>query len=47
MGYDHFTVNNLSYHGSDLTIVWQKPGGATYTRWRRTATRCTSTAARV
>jgi concanavalin A-like lectin/glucanase superfamily protein/F5/8 type C domain-containing protein len=30
MGYDHFTVNNLSYHGSDLTIVWQKPGGPTY-----------------
>ncbi len=30
MGYDHFTVNNLNYHGSDLTIVWQKPGGTTY-----------------
>jgi hypothetical protein len=30
MGYDHFTVNNLRYHGSDLTIVWQKPGGTTY-----------------
>ena len=30
MGYDHFTVNNMSYHGSDLTIVWQKPGGTTY-----------------
>ena len=30
MGYDHFTVNNLSYHGSNLTIVWQKPGGTTY-----------------
>ncbi|MEN3304811.1 MAG: hypothetical protein V7603_1013 [Micromonosporaceae bacterium] len=27
MGLDHFTVNNMSYHGSDLTIVWQKPGG--------------------
>ncbi len=27
MGYDHFAVNNLSYHGSDLTIVWQRPGG--------------------
>jgi hypothetical protein len=30
MGYDHFTANNLSYHGSDVTIVWQKPGGRTY-----------------
>jgi hypothetical protein len=30
MGYDHFTVNNLSYHGTDLTIVWQKPGGTTF-----------------
>jgi hypothetical protein len=27
MGYDHFTVNNLSYHGSDVTILWQQPGG--------------------
>ncbi|MFF2446366.1 Ig-like domain-containing protein [Neobacillus sp. NPDC058068] len=27
MGYDYFTVNNLSYHGSDLTIVWDKPDG--------------------
>ncbi|HKE63555.1 MAG TPA: LamG-like jellyroll fold domain-containing protein [Micromonosporaceae bacterium] len=30
MGYDHFTVNNLNYHGKNLTIVWQKPGGTTY-----------------
>jgi len=30
MGYDHFTANNLSYHGSDVTIVWQKPGGPTF-----------------
>jgi hypothetical protein len=30
MGYDHFTANNLNYHGSDLTIVWQKPGGRVY-----------------
>ncbi len=29
VGYDHFTVNNLSYHGSDLTIVWDKPGDGT------------------
>ena len=30
MGYDHFAVNNLSYHGTDLTIVWQKPGSGAY-----------------
>jgi hypothetical protein len=30
MGYDHFTVNNLSYHGTSVTIVWQKPGGTQY-----------------
>ncbi|WP_054860299.1 discoidin domain-containing protein [Gracilibacillus sp. JCM 18860] len=24
MGYDYFTVNNLKYHGSDLTIVWDR-----------------------
>jgi hypothetical protein len=24
-GYDHFAVNNLSYHGSDVTIVWDRP----------------------
>jgi hypothetical protein len=30
MGYDHFTVNNLSYHGTTVTIVWQKPGGKQY-----------------
>ena len=29
VGYDHFTVNNLSYHGSDLTVVWDKPGDGT------------------
>ena len=30
MGYDHFTVNNVSYHGTDMSIVWQKPGGTRY-----------------
>jgi len=30
MGYDHFTVNNLSYHGGNVTIVWQRPGGTRY-----------------
>jgi hypothetical protein len=28
MGMDHFAVNNLSYHGSNLSIVWQRPGGS-------------------
>ncbi len=26
MGYDYFTVNNMSYHGHNVTIVWQRPG---------------------
>ena len=30
MGYDHFTVNNMSYHGRNLSIVWQKPGGTRF-----------------
>ncbi len=30
MGLDHFTVNNVTYHGSAATIVWQKPGGTTH-----------------
>ena len=30
LGYDHFTMGNLNYHGSDLTIVWQRPGGTRY-----------------
>jgi hypothetical protein len=30
MGYDHFAIDNISYHGADLTIVWQKPGGKIY-----------------
>jgi hypothetical protein len=30
VGYDHFTVNNLRYHGQDLTIVWDKPGGTVF-----------------
>jgi hypothetical protein len=30
MGYDHFTINNARYHGSDMTIVWQRPGGTVY-----------------
>ncbi|MFP7707031.1 Ig-like domain-containing protein [Trueperella sp. LYQ141] len=25
-GWEHFTVNNLSYHGKDLTIVWNNDG---------------------
>jgi hypothetical protein len=30
VGYDHFTINNARYHGSNLTIVWQKPGGTVF-----------------
>jgi len=26
VGWDHFAVNNLSYHGRDLTVVWDRPG---------------------
>lgn len=26
LGYDHFMVNNLRYHGQDLTIVWDRTG---------------------
>ncbi|MEV4802419.1 Ig-like domain-containing protein [Nonomuraea sp. NPDC049421] len=26
IGWDHFTVNGIDYRGSDLTIVWDKPG---------------------
>ncbi|WP_205791338.1 discoidin domain-containing protein [Microbacterium sulfonylureivorans] len=26
LGYDHFMVNNLRYHGHDLTIVWDDDG---------------------
>ena len=25
VGWDHFAVNNLNYHGRDLTIVWDRP----------------------
>ncbi len=25
VGWDHFAVNNLSYHGQDLTVVWDDP----------------------
>ena len=27
--YDHFMVNNLRYHGQDISIVWDKPGDGT------------------
>ena len=27
VGWEHFTVNNLSYHGKDLTVVWDRPDG--------------------
>lgn len=25
-GWDYFTINNLSYHGQDMTIVWDRDG---------------------
>lgn len=27
MGYDHFAIDNISYHGANLTVVWQDPSG--------------------
>ncbi|MFF3444959.1 Ig-like domain-containing protein [Streptosporangium sp. NPDC002721] len=29
IGWDHFTVNNVKYRDSDLTIVWDRPGDGT------------------
>ncbi|MGW6498452.1 galactose-binding domain-containing protein [Nonomuraea angiospora] len=29
IGWDHFSVNGINYRGSDLTIVWDKPGDGT------------------
>ncbi len=26
VGWSHFAINNLSYHGRDLTLVWDRPG---------------------
>ena len=26
VGYDHYLIDNLSYHGQDLSIVWDRPG---------------------
>ncbi len=28
LGYEHFMVNNLRYHGKDVTIVWDEDGSA-------------------
>ena len=27
IGWEHFAINNLSYHGADLTLVWDRPDG--------------------
>jgi hypothetical protein len=27
IGWEHFAINNLGYHGADLTLVWDRPGG--------------------
>jgi Concanavalin A-like lectin/glucanases superfamily/F5/8 type C domain len=29
VGWDHFAINNLRYHGRDLTLVWDRPGDGT------------------
>lgn len=29
IGWNHFTVNNLKYRNSDLTIIWDQPGDGT------------------
>jgi hypothetical protein len=29
IGWDHFAINNLRYHGADLTLVWDRPGNKT------------------
>jgi hypothetical protein len=26
IGWEHFAINNLRYHGADLTLVWDRPG---------------------
>ena len=31
VGWDHFAVNNLSYHGADMTVVWDRPATAART----------------
>ncbi|HEU4542536.1 MAG TPA: LamG domain-containing protein, partial [Jiangellaceae bacterium] len=28
--WDYFAINNLRYHGQDMTVVWNKPGAAHY-----------------
>jgi hypothetical protein len=28
IGWEHFAINNLRYHGADLTLVWDRPGGS-------------------
>lgn len=32
IGWDHFAINNLRYHGADLTLVWDRPGGERHYR---------------
>jgi hypothetical protein len=27
VGWDYFTINNLRYHGTDMTLVWDRPNG--------------------
>jgi hypothetical protein len=30
IGWDHFAINNLRYHGADLTLVWDRPDGTAH-----------------
>jgi hypothetical protein len=32
IGWDHFAINNLRYHGADLTLVWDRPDGRRHYR---------------
>ena len=43
VGWDHFAVNNLHYHGRDLTLVWDRPDGDRHYPGSPRASRRTST----
>ena len=30
IGWDHFAINNLSYHGANVTLVWDRPDGTAH-----------------
>ena len=47
VGWDHYAVNHLSYHGADMTIVFDRAGDGRVVLPASRACRCTSTASRV